>query len=370
MKKIHILLLLTCITTASFSQVTKNFLFENLSRTYVVFTPTSYNANNPLPLVFVLHGFTQTASGIMDFSNFNAIAEANNFIAVYPNGTGFLQSWNSDIGASGVNDYGFLLALLDTMQANYAINTNRVYSCGFSNGGFMSHMLACQSNRFAAIASVGGTMTEATFNACNPSKKLPVLVIHGTNDAIVSYNGLAGTSKSVNDVVSFWNTKNNCPSTPSTTALLDITNDGTTVDSISYLPCANQTEVQLLKVNNGGHQWPSAIGNSGLGVTCTDINASQSIWNFFNKMSSPNGSSDVHELNAIRLLPNPVEDMLQILNSKEVVLINLHDITGKCILTTPFRNSISLQNIRTGHYILLLTNEKGKVLSSHKIFKR
>lgn len=44
----------------------------------------------------------------------------------------------------------------------YSIDADRIFSTGMSNGGFMSYHLACVSNRFAAIASVTGSMTLLT----------------------------------------------------------------------------------------------------------------------------------------------------------------------------------------------------------------
>ena len=77
--------------------------------------------------------------------------------------------WNTFLGNSSVNDVGFIRDLLDTLQANYNIDQNRIYSTGMSNGGFMSYSLACQLNdRITAIASVTGSMIQSKLNACNP----------------------------------------------------------------------------------------------------------------------------------------------------------------------------------------------------------
>jgi len=81
---------------------------------------------------------------------------------VYPNGTkdGSNQPfWNAGISSGLVNDIAFLSALIDSLDLTYNINLNRVYSTGMSNGGFMSHTLACElSNRITAIASVTGSV--------------------------------------------------------------------------------------------------------------------------------------------------------------------------------------------------------------------
>jgi polyhydroxybutyrate depolymerase len=152
-----LVLLLICKSTLIVAQTNHSFTFDGVNRTYIVNTPTGYNTNQKYPLVFILHGVTQTANGMMNYSGFNTTSNDSGFIAVYADGVN--NSWNSTMGASGTNDIGFINALLDTMMTKYSVNPARVYSCGFSNGGYMSHRIACElGNRFAAIASVAGTM--------------------------------------------------------------------------------------------------------------------------------------------------------------------------------------------------------------------
>ncbi|HRK29013.1 MAG TPA: PHB depolymerase family esterase [Chitinophagales bacterium] len=186
------------------AQTNGSFTFGGQNRTYIAYVPSGYAPGSSLPLVFVLHGFTQSAQAIMNYSGFNTVAEANNFIAVYPNGVG--NAWNTNSGFPGgstADDVGFISALIDTMHATYGIDTASVFSCGFSAGGFMSHLLACElGNRIAAIAAVGGTMSDAAFNACEPSRPVPVLQIHGTADAVVSYNG-SFANVAVNNTINF-----------------------------------------------------------------------------------------------------------------------------------------------------------------------
>ncbi|MDV7395600.1 hypothetical protein RZS08_29700, partial [Arthrospira platensis SPKY1] len=120
--------------------------------------------------------------------------------------------------------------------------------CGMSNGGFMSHRLACElSDRIAAIAGVTGTMSSATFDDCSPGRPVPVLQIHGTADLIVNYNGAVGI-KSVDETLAFWRAHNDCPPTALFEALPDIVNEGSTVERYTYGPCEEESEVMLLKV--------------------------------------------------------------------------------------------------------------------------
>jgi polyhydroxybutyrate depolymerase len=355
MKKIGYLLFALLFIKNSTAQITSTFMFDGTSRTYITYTPSNYSATKSYPLVFVLHGLTQNGSGIMNYSNFNAIAETNQFIAVYPTGTGFPTSWNATIGATGTNDFGFMNALCDTIEKNYSIQKSKIFSCGFSNGGFLSHMLACQSTRFAAIAAVSGTMTEGTFTACNPSKSIPVLQIHGTTDAVVNYNGAAGINKSVDDVINFWVGKNSCPSTPTTTAMPNInTTDNSTVDSIEYAPCANGSRVQHLKITGGGHQWPNANGISGLGTINKDINTAQSIWNFFNAVA-PLALENTRKIN-VAISPNPASTEIKV-NLAEPCKLKVYSLQGQLLITENKSTTVTVAQLPKGVYYLQVMSE-------------
>jgi polyhydroxybutyrate depolymerase len=277
------------------SQTNGTIVHNGITRNYILYVPSSYQPGNSWPLVHVLHGFTQSASTIMNVSGFNAIADTAEFIVAYPNGVG--NAWNTNSGMTGgstADDIGFIGALTDTLQLLYNIDTNRVYSCGFSAGGYMSHRLACEAPRcYAAVASVAGTMSVNAFNACAPSRDISVMQIHGTSDAIVSYNGSAQGGKSVDDVIGLWVGNNSCATPPAVQLLPNInTQDNSTVEKSVYAPCNNATEVNLYKVIGGGHQWPgtnSLLG--GLGAINRDISASAEIWNFFSRFSCPLPSS-------------------------------------------------------------------------------
>ena len=248
----------------SCAQTNGTIVHDGITRSYIVYLPTTYTPSSSLPLVFVLHGFTQSANTIMNVSDFNDVAEANNFIVAYPQGVG--NAWNTNSGMAGgstADDIGFIEALIDEFHTLYNIDSTRVYSCGFSAGGYMSHRLACESNRcFGAIASVSGTMSDNAYNDCNPTTTTPVMQIHGTSDNIVSYNGGFG-GKSVDDVISKWVALDGCPTAPAVTLLPDInTNDGSTVEKSTYSPCNNNSAVILMKVIGGGH-FAAAVGLDG-----------------------------------------------------------------------------------------------------------
>ena len=266
----------------------ESFSYDGLERSYMVYVPESYSENTPTPLVLNLHGYSSNAGQQMIYSNFYNIADIEGFILIHPEGTidvNDFQFW--DVGAfnSNIDDVGFLSCLIDTIALEYNINLDRVYSMGMSNGGFMSYLLACElSDKIAAIASVTGSMTTGQIISCNPNRPIPIMQIHGTADSIVLYNGNGSGIESINEVISYWVNFNNCNPEPIFNNIPDVNLiDLCTAEHYIYDNETNDSSVELYKIINGGHTWPGAaiplFGNN----TNQDFNASQKIWDFFEK---------------------------------------------------------------------------------------
>ncbi|MBU6324544.1 MAG: T9SS type A sorting domain-containing protein [Bacteroidetes bacterium] len=348
------------------AQSNESFSFGGQSRTYIRYIPKNYKLGMKLPLVFVLHGFTQNASSIMGYSGFNTLADSNNFFVVYANGIS--NAWNTNSGFPGgstADDVGFIGAIIDTMQQRYGIDPKRVYSCGFSAGGFMSHRLACElGNRIAAIAAVSGTMSDAAFKSCKPSRVIPVMQIHGTSDAVVSYGG--GISNiSVDNTLKFWTGQNQCAAVSKTISLPDKVSEGSTVERIEYAPCSAGTEVVHLKVNSGGHSWPGSSG-SGLGNTNMDISASSEIWKFFNRFTLDGAVSivSIQENPEFNMFPNPVSDELHVQWNADYTsfVLSVWDMQGRMIMSHTANgtaSNLSTANLKPGGYILKVQGADG-----------
>jgi polyhydroxybutyrate depolymerase len=243
-----------------------------------------------------------------------------------------------------------------------------------SNGGIMSYYLACMSpNRFAAIASVTGTMLNPWFSLA-PSRPFPVMQIHGTNDATVPYNGDA-TFAHIDSVVKKWAKHNQCNLTPVTYSVPDIVpGDGATAIQYRYAGGINDADVELYKIANGAHTWPGAP--VAINVTCMDFNASYEIWRFFSKYrknmltsikqnQSPNASIDIY--------PNPVQNEAFIKHSfKENLEIKLINQTGQVIPVKYHAHKegivISMESITPGIYFLQLSSAS-RILSVKKLIK-
>lgn len=267
--------------------ITGTMQHDGITRTYTLYIPANYNSSQPCPIVLNLHGYGSNASQQASLSNMNTIADTAGFIVAYPEGlpdAGGLRQWNSGYGTV-TDDVGYINRLLDSIAANYAVNQQRIYSTGLSNGGIMSNTLACELNgRIAAIAGVAGTMSWLQYSTCASVAAMPVMHIHGTSDVVVPYAGNAGLL-GVNTLVNHWRARNNLTNNSTTTAYPNINvTDGSYAELIVY-ETGSSTPVHLIRVTNGGHSWPGS-GVIINGTTNMDVDASVEIWHFFQQFSS------------------------------------------------------------------------------------
>ena len=296
------------------AQEERTIVHDGIERSFIQYTPSEYNPDSTYSLVLVLHGFTQNAEAIMNYSDFNALAEEQKFIVVYPNGIN--NAWNTQTGFPGgstADDVGFLDALVDLLLDEKSIHPRRVYACGFSAGGFMSYILACElQDRLAAIASVAGTYARAALNNCQPARPFPILHIHGTDDLIVPAGG-SFANISVEETLEFWQMENECAVDPILTEWPDDAGDGTRIEFFDFGLCSGLSALQYLRVINGGHTWPGASQNSGIGTTTQNLDATAAIWDFFSQFSAPvsTQTTRVHP-QPIRLFPNPTAHQIEI----------------------------------------------------------
>lgn len=254
-------------------KISASIKVDEVTRDYIVYIPQEYTGNEDVPLLFVFHGLGGNMESSYNNSKFYQIAEKENFIVVHPNGIS--SQWNA-VSASNNIDVKFVEALIVELENKYKVDTKRIYSCGMSNGGYFSFLLACElTDKIAGIASVTGLMFQNVLANCIPSRPIPILQIHGTEDALVSYDN-------VEDVLNFWIDKNQTASIPTVTDIPDIDiSDGSTVQRFEYNNGLDNVEIHHLKITGGKHKWPGHEGNM-------DINASEEIWDFL-KLYDING---------------------------------------------------------------------------------
>lgn len=258
------------------------------NREYIYYHASSAPPN--CPLVLVCHGYSGTAQGIMDYSQFNALAEEFGFAVCYPQGTldgsstTFFNVGYDFQNNQTVDDVAFVEELIDSLQSMYSLSEQDVFCTGMSNGGDFSYMLACQaSETFKGIAPVAGMIMQDIMDDCNPVNEVSILEIHGTQDNVTYWQGDPnnidgwGAYPSIPNTIDFFTNMFGLTAL-SSAVFPDIDpTDGSTVSSDKYTQLGSCTEVWLYTVNGGGHDWPGSDGNM-------DISASREAWLFFEQL--------------------------------------------------------------------------------------
>lgn len=261
--------------------------------------PSSYDGT-PLPVVLNFHGIGSNGSQQSLFSGIGPLAEREGFVAVHPTGLpGALDeraAWElPQFDIETRDDVQFVRDLLDALAANVCIDQERVFSIGMSNGGYFTSVLVCELNeRIAAAVSVGGVTHD---DSCEPATPVPYLAFHGVDDAVVPFDGsgvstlpgaeLAGSffEQIPKDEFAEFATDFGCSGSEDL-VISDL------VTRTTFTGCADNVELGFYTIADGGHTWPgSAVSGAiaALGVTNTDIDATEIAWEFFVRATATEG---------------------------------------------------------------------------------
>ncbi|HAB89621.1 MAG TPA: hypothetical protein DCF84_03720 [Bacteroidetes bacterium] len=270
------------------NQETRTINYGGEIREYIIYVPSIYSSSNPTPLMFSFHGGGGDGQGMIGFNDMRPLADTANFIAIYPSGAD--GAWMHKV-PTPYNDIYFVEAIIDALISDFNVDSERIYACGYSEGGIFTYELACRlSSRIAAVASVSGSMITDTYRSdpdpdgygfpvCSPSHPTAIMFIPGTVDMNPNsmYNGLSPYYMSASEISTYWSSQNNANMSPIVNPVPDVNaSDGSTVERSVWEDGDNCVRVEELKVIGGDHEWPGSFGNM-------DISATNEIWNFVSK---------------------------------------------------------------------------------------
>ena len=354
-------------------QTTNTVSVDGTTRQYIQYVPAVYQSTDTVAVLFSLHGMGGNMSNFATIG-FHPIADTANFIVITPqalvdpltNST----SWNADVGqgnfkiGANFNDIGFFQAIIDTLAQTHNIDLERIYSTGFSMGGYMSNKLACTMNyRFAATASVAGTF--GNFLNCNPGRDVAVAHFHGTEDQVVPYQGNQfGTN--VQHWLDFWANNNSCATaTYDSVAVPNIALDGYNITKFFQSNCNNTAaEIEFYKVYNAEHEW--------LFTPANDISYCVEVWRFLSRQRHPAPAAlsileEKANKSSFSSFPNPSAGLFSIklpedqtFNGFQVIALD-----GRVVVDSNQEligeSQINLSHLAKGTYLLRLKNALGMV---------
>ncbi|MFL5680207.1 MAG: alpha/beta hydrolase family esterase [Chloroflexota bacterium] len=236
----------------------------------------------PAPVVLAFHGYSGTSAEVEGRTGLSDKANSAGFIVVYPQGLGGDSSqWD----LAGDTDVTFVRAVVAYLEAHLCVDTRRIYATGFSMGGGMANVLGCRmSKEIAAIAPVSALHGAKWEGKCSPTTPVPIVAFHGKLDdtlpyeggEIVAFSGWAGRPQSpFRDWMGSWGTHNGCAANLRVLAPV-------AVGDVLRMDLPNcRAPVVLYTITDGGHTWPGGNNDAADGVTSTDVNATDAIWDFF-----------------------------------------------------------------------------------------
>ena len=283
----------------------RTLLHQGVERRYYL-QNTEAGAAAPAPLVVSLHGFRSREPALAEREDLSGIAwEAldrvagrEGFVTAYPHA--WLGRWNMFDGLKDTrledrreaDDAGFVFALVSHLVAEGLADPHRVYLTGFSDGAIMSYRLLCTAGMpFAAAPPGAGSMFEGHRDTCAAVAPVPIMVIAGTFDAVLPYDGWifpTGRELSIPETMEHFRLLNGW--TGQEGALRDYRDgrDDSRVLEMRWTGCTVEGAVKLLKVKGGGHNWPSYEPlpdewRKWAGVQNRDIESAEEIWNFLRR---------------------------------------------------------------------------------------
>jgi poly(3-hydroxybutyrate) depolymerase len=251
------------------------------ARNAILRLPDDYDGT-PRPVLFHFPGLLESPGAAEYFGRMADYAQTRGFIMITPEHHGI--GWQGVPGGASspdVDDPGFVRRLQDILVERFNADPARLYASGMSNGGFFTHRMACENDRFAAYVAVAGQLTGTA--SCRPGRHVPIVMIHGDGDFVVPY-------ATVQPALDFWTSHNGCGTRSVATQLPDIApDDNTTVVRHDYPDCAADGPVILYQIKGGGHNWPGGLPFLGpfLGGTTYDIEANAVIWDFVSQYHLP-----------------------------------------------------------------------------------
>jgi polyhydroxybutyrate depolymerase len=278
-------------------------------RTYHVYSPAGLKPGAVYPLLLILHGGGGKGVQMRKLTRraFETFAGKTGAVIAYPDAyAGHWNDYRADKSRKSqrenVDDVAFLSAMTEEIAKAYPVDLSRVYASGISNGAMMSHTLACRAaDRIAAVAPVAGALPENQVPSCAPARPVPVMMISGTKDKLVHWEGGVvtgpfgrknlGRTISAESTRDLWLKKNSCDPAEKGTKSIDADpDDGTSVTRETYAACAGGAVVEFLRVEGGGHTWPGGVQDMPVlvvGKTSKEVDASAEIWDFFSRFSLP-----------------------------------------------------------------------------------
>ena len=175
-----------------------------MAREYILNVPTNYDNTHPYKFVVAYHELNGNDDEMYRNSYYHLLPLSDNTtIFVAPNGQQNNANCTQASGCGWPNpsdsDMKFADAVVDQIEQNFCVDTNRIFATGWSYGASMSEQTACERPLSGAGTNPWGVRAIAIYSVaylsntdnCKASSSKPVAYYasHGTNDTVLPYSG-------------------------------------------------------------------------------------------------------------------------------------------------------------------------------------
>ena len=279
---------------------TETVVSSGQDRSYALHVPPAHDGETPVPVVVDYHGYSEGGPIHAAHTMLGPYGDEQGFVTVTPDSGYEVPRWSIDPASEDVAMFG---DLLDQVEADLCVDTNRVFLTGLSNGAMMTSSLACAySDRIAAASPVAGI---TAIEGCEFERPVPVIAFHGTEDTFLAFDGGLGDSvadlpspdggtlgdeadeeeveeaaegPSVPENTAAWAERNGCESEPTEEQVSG------EVRLLAF-PCPPGADAELYVVDGGGHTWPGSAFDDNItsivGHVTHEIDANELMWEFF-----------------------------------------------------------------------------------------
>jgi len=253
---------------------------------YMVYRPTSVDGATPVPLVVDIHGWTSNGVQQAALSGLRAVADREGFLVTHPSGPG--NAWDSGVCClfgEERDEVAFFRALVAAIEDEASIDPRRVYVTGLSNGGAMSHRLACDAaDLFAAAAPLAFPIPLESLSECRPSRAIPLLMFMGLTDVLVPYeNGQFGDA---DGSFGHWRDVNGCAPGDSDEV---VTADSGLSYCETYTGCTDGVETGLCSVT--ARSFGGAFFDGHILYLNDDFDLAELVWGFLSRWLLPDDTT-------------------------------------------------------------------------------
>ncbi|WP_392507800.1 alpha/beta hydrolase family esterase [Naumannella halotolerans] len=270
----------TCEGPVQAGRTTRSVVTDGTEREYLLSVP-EVGHTEPLPLLLAFHGRGGSAAGMASISGLAELPALVVFAqAQFSQG---MPSWQGAPYAPEVDDVAYAVDIVRQVREEFCVDDRQVNAIGFSNGGGLTSLLACQrSDIFTAVATVSGAYYQQAFDGCDRAMPMPVIAFHGTNDQVINFDGGQRNGEnyvSVTEWVTGWVERNDCHNVLQT--------DLGGVAHTSWSDCYDDADVELYVIADGGHVWPGGQQSGAQAPADQQVDATTIIWGFLSAHREP-----------------------------------------------------------------------------------